>query len=135
MSNKWSRSSAAKLAELTPELQRALNTALELFDMTIVTGFRDQAAQDAAVASGHSKVRWPNGKHNKRPSVAVDIQPYPMPRSEAMQRETLSYLCGLVSGVYYTQTGRKLRWGGNWDQDSDLTDNRFDDLFHLEESA
>jgi peptidoglycan L-alanyl-D-glutamate endopeptidase CwlK len=28
--------------------------------------------------------------------------------------------------------GIKIRWGGDWDSDGDINDNRFDDLVHVE---
>jgi hypothetical protein len=30
------------------------------------------------------------------------------------------------------QEGVTLRWGGDWNRNGDLTDNNFDDLFHME---
>ena len=31
-----------------------------------------------------------------------------------------------------SQMGIKIRWGGDWDRDTDLSDNRFNDLPHFE---
>lgn len=42
-------------------------------DAHISHGFRDIADQNAAFASGASKLQWPNSKHNKLPSEAIDI--------------------------------------------------------------
>jgi hypothetical protein len=30
------------------------------------------------------------------------------------------------------EEGFHIRWGGDWDGDGDLTDQQFDDLFHIE---
>lgn len=47
-------------------------------DLTVVCGYRGQAEQDAAYASGASRLRWPNSRHNSVPSRAVDLAPYPI---------------------------------------------------------
>lgn len=48
------------------------------FDITVLCGHRGEAEQNAAYAAGNSKLKWPNSKHNKTPSEAVDIVPYPI---------------------------------------------------------
>jgi peptidoglycan LD-endopeptidase CwlK len=102
--------------------QRAIKRADLPHDMTVVCGHRGKADQDAAFAAGRSRVRWPRGKHNKTPSLAVDVVPFvggkrstatwassthaPAVKAEwaAMQAE------GLVPD------GVKLVWGGDWGQ-------------------
>ena len=42
-------------------------------DLHISWGFRDEASQTAAVASGSSKDLWPTSLHNKTPSHAIDV--------------------------------------------------------------
>jgi len=44
---------------------------------------------------------------------------------------SLAYVAG-AARVYAYANGLRLRWGGDWDMDGDLTDQTFDDLFHLE---
>jgi len=48
------------------------------FDITVLCGHRGEAEQNAAYAAGNSKLKWPKSKHNKVPSEAVDIVPYPI---------------------------------------------------------
>ena len=40
------------------------------------------------VDEGKSKVRWPSGKHNTVPSMAVDVTPYPVVWDDR-ERQTL----------------------------------------------
>lgn len=43
-------------------------------------------------------------------------------------------LC-VVAGVMFacaSELNIKIRWGGNWDSDGDIRDNKFNDLFHYE---
>ena len=98
--------------------------------------------------SGHSKVDWPKSKHNQSPSIAIDIAPWinnsvPWPEHPtnwqyATQRDRyiknlaqFYHFAGYVlSRAAYLDIG--IRWGGDWDSDHDLRDNKFDDLVHFE---
>ena len=71
---------------------------------------------------------FPNGKHNSSPSLAVDCIPYPLDWSD---RERMTYFAGFVKGIA-TMMGYPIRWGGDWDGDTILSDNNFDDLVHFE---
>jgi hypothetical protein len=46
--------------------------------IVVICGHRGQQEQDAAFKSGASRVQFPNSKHNKQPSLAVDIAPAPL---------------------------------------------------------
>ena len=46
-------------------------------------------------------------------------------------RERQTLFAGFVLGVA-NQMGIKLRWGGDWDQDFEVQDNKFDDFPHFE---
>ncbi len=125
---KYSQTSADRLATCDERLQRVFNEVIKHFDHTIVCGHRGQAEQDKAFADGKSKVRWPDGKHNKTPSEAVDAVPYPI---EWGDRERATLFAGYVLGTA-KQKGIDLRWGGDWDSDTEVADNDFDDLWHFE---
>ncbi len=73
----FSEASKKKLIDCDTRLQSLFNKAVETMDMTIVTGYRGQVEQDQAFADGRSKLKFPHGKHNKLPSMAVDACPYP----------------------------------------------------------
>ena len=77
---------------------------------------------------GRTKVRHPNGRHNAVPSKAVDVTPYPVDWDDR-ERQTLfaGFVLGIARGM-----GIVLRWGGDWDQDFQVMDNRFDDFPHFE---
>ena len=63
------------------------------------------------------------------PSLAVDVVPYPV---DWQDRERMTYFAGFVMGIARVKFGISLRWGGDWDLDTDLKDNKFDDLPHFE---
>lgn len=125
---KFSQKSKSRLAECHPDLQRVLNEVVKGFDCTILTGRRGQADQNEMFATGRSKVRYPNSKHNANPSNAVDVAPYPIDWTD---RERFHYFAGYVMGVA-SNMGVRLRWGGDWDSDREVRDNSFDDLVHFE---
>lgn len=126
--NKFSKTSAARLATCHPDLIKVFTRVLEVCDCSIICGHRSKEEQNTAFAEGKSRVQYPNGKHNTLPSRAVDVAPYPIDWND---RERFSYFAGVVIGVGASM-GIAIRWGGDWDGDFDLKDNNFDDLVHFE---
>ena len=124
---KFGRTSKKRLVTCEEDLQILFNEVVKHFDCSVLVGYRGRNEQDTAYESGHSKVKWPNGKHNSNPSLAVDVAPYPIDWDD---RERFIYFGGFVKGCAY-QLGLPLRWGGDWDNDSQLSDNKFDDLVHF----
>lgn len=115
---KFGKVSAEKLATCHPDLQRLFNEVIKHVDCTIICGHRGQAEQDAAVAAGNSKVKWPNGMHNKMPSLAVDVMPYPVNWSDSPANiEHLNYFAGIVKGIALSM-GINIRWGHDWNRDT-----------------
>ena len=125
---KFGRTSKKRLVTCKEDLQVLFNEVVKHFDCSVLVGYRGRNEQDTAYESGHSKVKWPNGKHNKKPSVAVDVAPYPIDWED---RERFIYFGGFVKGCAF-RMNLPLRWGGDWDSDTQLSDNKFDDLVHFE---
>ncbi len=78
--------------------------------------------------TGKSQVKFPHGKHNTNPSLAVDAAPYPI---DWQDRERFTLFAGFVLCIAASM-GVTLRWGGDWDLDWQVRDNSFDDLLHFE---
>lgn len=97
-------------------------------DFTILTGHRNKVDQDEAFATGRSQLRFPQSKHNKAPSWAVDIAPWPIDWND---RERFILLAGLVLGIG-RMMGVNLRWGGDWNMNWSIKDESFFDLPHFE---
>ena len=125
---RFGKTSKKRLETCEEELQSLFNEVVKYFDCSVLVGYRGRNEQDIAYESGHSKVKWPNGKHNKKPSFAVDVAPYPIDWDD---RERFIYFGVFVKGCAY-RMGISLRWGGDWDNDNQLSDNKFDDLVHFE---
>ena len=125
---RFGKKSKSRLRTCDDELQSLFNEVIKYFDCSVLVGYRGRNEQNTAYESGHSQVEWPNGKHNKNPSVAVDVAPYPIDWDD---RERFIYFGGFVKGCAF-RMGIPLRWGGDWDNDTKLSDNKFDDLVHYE---
>jgi hypothetical protein len=98
------------------------------WDCTILEGHRNQERQDLLYNTGKSQVRWPLGKHNRVPSLAVDVAPWPV---DWENRERFIYFAGFVIGIA-SSLGIQLRHGGDWNQNKDTSDESFSDLVHFE---
>lgn len=124
----FSQRSLDRLATCHPDLQRVFTHVIEQFDCSILEGHRDQARQDRLYEEGKTQVRWPHSRHNSQPSRAVDVVPYPVDWED---RERMTYFAGVVKGTAAVM-GIRIRWGGDWDSDTEVDDNSFDDLPHFE---
>ncbi len=124
----FGKASQEKLATCDPRLQKVFNEVIKHFDCTVIEGHRGEAAQNKAFAEGKSKLKYPQGKHNKTPSLAADVLPYPIDWNDTNR---MRYFAGFVVGIAATM-GIKLRWGGDWNQNTELKDNSFNDLPHFE---
>ena len=75
---KFSQISRQRLSTCHPDLQAVCNELIKQYDFSVLEGFRGRAAQETAYKRGSSQVTWPHSAHNKTPSLAVDIAPYPI---------------------------------------------------------
>lgn len=125
----FGRKSRRRLSTCHPDLQDLFNAVVEVFDCTILEGHRGKYRQNKLFAEKKSKVKYPNGRHNKKPSNAVDAAPWPVPEWDDLQ--PFYFFAGVVKGIAISR-GIKIRWGGDWDSDNDLNDQTFNDLLHFE---
>ena len=125
---KFGKRSKERLATCDERLQEVFNEVIQFVDCSVLEGHRSQERQDKLYDEGKTKVKYPNGRHNSSPSRAVDVTPYPVDW-EDRERQTL--FAGFVLGIARAK-GIKLRWGGDWDMDFQVMDNRFDDFPHFE---
>ena len=120
--------SRGRLSSCHPDLQKVFNQVIKEIDCSILCGQRGEKEQNKAFDEGRSKVRFPDGRHNANPSNAVDVAPYPIDWED---RERFHLFAGYVLGIADSM-GIRLRWGGDWDRDWTVKDNKFDDLPHFE---
>jgi len=124
----FGKKSQERLNTCDPRLVELFEIVVEDFDCTVIEGYRDKEAQNRAFDEGKSKLKFPKGNHNKYPSLAVDVAPYPIDWED---RDRFHYFAGFVKGIA-SQLGLEIRWGGDWDSDTQTRDNNFDDLPHFE---
>lgn len=134
MANKYSKISKSRLGEAHKDLQVVFKEVLKHFDHSIICGHRGEQEQDTAFESGFSKVKFPNSKHNQLPSMAVDAVPFPIDWNDTKR---MIHFAGYVMATAKMFKDKGLithdfRWGGDWDRDTDLKDNVFQDYPHFE---
>lgn len=139
------------LATVEPMLGTVMRHVIEWFDHSILVGHRNQSEQNRAFGDGRSRLPWPQSSHNSKPSFAVDAAPYSpgkgvdwlIPKFAKLKQtdpelyariRNYGRYCYFAGAVMATgrELGVKLRWGGDWDGDTDLADQTFDDLVHFE---
>ncbi len=128
----WSQRSNKVRAELDHRLITVVDRLLaECSDLSLISGHRGEAEQNALFHDRLSKLEYPHSKHNSYPSLAVDFRAYPWPKKEPKQWAALAYIAAHAI-LIGQEEGVNIRWGGDWNQNGDLTDQSFNDLFHLE---
>ena len=125
---KFSDRSKRELATCHIDLQNLFNEVIKVFDCTVLEGHRDQERQDELFRTGFSKAQYPNSRHNIMRSEAVDVVPYPIDWNDIKR----FYFFGGYVLAKADQMDIKIRWGGDWDGDKDINDQKFNDLVHWE---
>ena len=125
---KFGKKSREKLLTCDRKLQDVFNEVIKHVDCSILEGHRSAERQDKLLLEGKTKVQYPLGRHNANPSKAVDVVPYPVDWDD---RERFHLFAGFVLGIARSM-GINLRWGGDWNQNFEVDDNKFDDFPHFE---
>ena len=125
--------SQTNLAQAHSDLQIVFNEVINHYDCAVICGHRNEEDQNKAYNDGLSKLRYPQSKHNKTPSLAVDVVPWfkNRPHIRWNDKDKFYEFGGFVQGVA-ASLGINIRWGGNWDMDDELKDQSFFDLPHFE---
>jgi peptidoglycan L-alanyl-D-glutamate endopeptidase CwlK len=125
---KFSKKSRVSLESCHSDLQKLFDEVIKHFDCTVLQGHRGKELQNEYYRTGRSKVKYPMSKHNSFPSLAVDVAPYPINWND---KERFYFFAGYVKAMA-DQMGIKIRWGGDWDGDTNVRDQTFMDLPHYE---
>lgn len=150
--NQYSKTSRDKLLLAHPDIQKIFDEAIKLCDCTVIYTTRSKDEQFELYKKGRSFVngKWIvtdkgrvvtnidgvniTGKHNKVPSEAIDVIPYPIDWNDT---DRIRYFAGIVMGISLRMKeegliSHDLIWGGDWDRDTDLKDQTLNDLVHFE---
>ena len=133
---KYGDRSLRRLHTCHKDLILLCNEVVRAWDNTILPygGHRTEEEQELAFAEGRTTKHWPDSKHNNVPSLAVDMGPWhseEVPPLNWGNLERWRAFGGFVMGIAYGM-GIKLRWGGDWDNDTNVSDQKFNDLTHFE---
>ena len=124
----FSERSLRLLSTADKRLQALFEEVVKTYDCTVLCGHRGKEDQEEAYRGGKSKVLWPFSKHNRLPSLAVDVVPWPIDWEDTRR---LYHFAGYVQRVA-DELGIAVRWGGDFNQDGHLGNDRFVDGPHWE---
>jgi peptidoglycan L-alanyl-D-glutamate endopeptidase CwlK len=102
--------SQRRLRECHPKLQKLMEEVSDRASIYVLCGFRGEKEQNEAFDKGASKLKFPDSKHNKTPSLAVDIAPNPLLWDDI---EGFKKLGDLVKRVA-KELDIQVKWGGDW---------------------
>ncbi|MBA7607304.1 hypothetical protein ES703_14463 [subsurface metagenome] len=129
----FSRISKQRLSSCHPSLCSLFEEVIKYYDCLILVGHRNEKEQNEAYASKHSKLKYPESKHNKIPSLASDVIPWFENEPHIRWHDIKKFyeFGGFVQAIAKT-LDIEIRWGGNWDMNDELHDQSFNDLVHFE---
>lgn len=128
------------LASAHPDLQLVFNEVVRHHDCKILVGHRSVEEQLRLYRQGRGAAGpivtntdgvQKKSKHNSTPALAVDVIPYPFEAPDWKNVKRFYHMAGWVLGIA-SQLRVDIRWGGDWDSDQDLDDNKLLDLPHYE---
>ena len=126
---KYGKRSMHNLNDVHPLLVDWALQLVTVFDNTVVSGVRDLTTQREYVARGVSKTM--NSKHLIQKDGyghALDLAPYPVDWSDTRRFDLMAGY-GLMLAI---KMNIPIRWGGDWDRDTQVKDQKFHDLGHYE---
>ena len=131
---RFSPESFTKLSTCHSDLQALFYEVVKTFDCAILEGHRNQEEQDLDFSEKRTQLQWPNGKHNSQPSMAVDVTPWPIDFSNLKRTY---WFAGYVMGIAQKlkEEGKMthgVRYGGDWNCNESIDDEKFRDLVHFE---
>lgn len=120
--------SSARLGRAHPLLQRLFREVARQTPILILDSQRGKAAQEKAFKAGNSKAHFGDSAHNWSPSVALDVAPKPLNWNDRKAFIDLSKIVLPTAKAL----GIPIRWGGDWNMNGVLTDEKLSDLPHYE---
>ena len=131
---KFNQESFSKLSTCHIDLQVLFFEVVRTFDCVVLEGYRNQEDQEKAFKDGNTTLPWPHGKHNYQPSNAVDVAPCPIDEGITKRHYLFAgYVLAVADQLKQQQKmTHSVRWGGDWDGDKDIFDQKMNDLLHFE---
>jgi len=134
MAFKLSNRSLRRMAGVNQKLVNIVELAIQRtpidFGVAWMGGLRTAEEQNQLFKDGYSKCDGYEIHSKHQLGNAVDLNVFV--GSKFVENKEM--LC-VVAGVMFAcadELNINIRWGGDWDSDSDLRDNKFNDLYHYE---
>jgi len=131
--------SSVRLVTCTEPIQLIVRTLIRVVprerDFSVACGHRGREAQEDAFARKASTKHWPESRHNRYPSPAVDLWPYPVDWDDLARFAYLMGMAGLVARELKAagEIDVAIDWGGDWNNNGRTKDERLIDMPHLQE--
>jgi len=113
---KFGKKSKEVLKNADVRLQQVCLDAIEHYDFTVVCSYRNKEEQNKAYRMGYSKLKYPDSLHNHKPSLAIDLVPYPTGYN--IEDEFYKMATWIFKSANHY--GIKISWGGHWKSFKDL---------------
>lgn len=125
--------SQKKLETCDERIQLVLKEAIKYLDFTILDGYKSEEVQNEQYNKKLTNDKYPNSLHNTIPSKAVDIALWHKEPPHVRWEELFSFyfLGGFILGIA-SQMNINLKWGGDLEQNYDITDSDYLNLIHFE---
>ena len=130
----FGRASMSRLITCDLKLQQICFELIKDYDITVVCGVRDEAAQTEAYLAGNSESQWPESNHNTIlpvKSLAIDIAPWISGKGLMWDVRHIYFMAGRFMQIAF-DLNIPVRWGGDWDGDHYSGDQTFHDGGHFE---
>ena len=105
-----SAASQRRLAGAHPLLQLLFAAVAAATPIAILDSQRGRAAQERAVALGHSRAHFGQSAHNWTPAIALDVVPYPIDWADLGRFRALAAVVKAEAAARHIP----IAWGGDW---------------------
>ena len=141
---KFGTGSEIKLLTVRTDLRNVVRTVmgLQVYDFTVVHGWRGEEVQTQAFLTGASTKRWPDSQHNTTDaqgnplSNALDFAPWcRLPNGKMGIPWKDEHAFSVLGGMFIAMGAHldvSIRYGGDWDMDGTTTDQSLMDWGHIE---
>ena len=137
----FSEQSENKLKTCHPDLIMICRFVIEIFDYTVLCGWRDKEEQDKAYPK-YSNIKFPFSKHNNinkngdPQSLAIDVIPYDSIKRKIVSWDADKEFC-LMAGFFKMSAyalNIPIRWGHDWNNNNLMWDEvgKLKDMPHFE---
>lgn len=119
----------SRLAKAHPDLRRLVETVAQTWDLVILETARTPERQAELVAQGKSKtLQSKHLVHGDGWAHAVDLAPMPVDWNDMARWYYFGGFCVATA----IRLGLPVLWGGDWNRNTQVKDQTFNDLDHLE---